>query len=357
MAKKKRSARSRRPARRCASRSRRRAGATSGSRLRLPSRGRTARSGALPHVSRSQMYRRLPGEHRYPRIHPEDRRKGQRAAYDVITATNLLPAICGRVCPQESQCEGVCIVGETLEPVAIGRLERFVGDLAISEGWTNVPYIEPTRFRIGIVGSGPAGMACAADMAKAGCDVTVYEAKRPATERSDRRGGREAAAAWREVRMQYARRTPVHDRTDDRRDGLSRGVHRNGGRLHTASRHTRRFAERRALRERASRAAISCARASSPISTRPCRSASAWPPSARATHAMDALRVTLRLGAEKVNCIYRRTKAEPGACRRDPSRGRGRHRVSLAHRSRRDPRRRQGQRARDALHQDGARRA
>jgi glutamate synthase (NADPH/NADH) small chain len=102
--------------------------------------------------------------------------KNYRAAYDVITATNLLPAICGRVCPQESQCEGVCIVGETLEPVAIGRLERFVGDRAISEGWTNVPYIEPNRFKIGIVGSGPAGMACAADMAKAGCDVTVYEA-------------------------------------------------------------------------------------------------------------------------------------------------------------------------------------
>ena len=102
--------------------------------------------------------------------------KDFRGAYDVITGTNLLPAICGRVCPQESQCEGVCPVGETLEPVAIGRLERFVGDTAIAERWTNIPYIEPSGFRIGIVGSGPAGMACAADMAKAGCDVTVYEA-------------------------------------------------------------------------------------------------------------------------------------------------------------------------------------
>lgn len=102
--------------------------------------------------------------------------KDFRAAYDVITATNLLPAVCGRVCPQESQCEGVCTVGKTLQPVAIGRLERFVGDRAIAEGWTNVPYIEHNGFRVGIVGSGPAGMACAADMAKAGCDVTVYEA-------------------------------------------------------------------------------------------------------------------------------------------------------------------------------------
>jgi glutamate synthase (NADPH/NADH) small chain len=102
--------------------------------------------------------------------------KNFHGAYDVITDTNLLPSVCGRVCPQESQCEGVCTVGETLEPVAIGRLERFVGDMAIAEGWANVPYIEPKRFKVGIVGSGPAGMACAADMAKAGCQVTVYEA-------------------------------------------------------------------------------------------------------------------------------------------------------------------------------------
>ncbi|MDP1535880.1 MAG: NADPH-dependent glutamate synthase [Burkholderiales bacterium] len=102
--------------------------------------------------------------------------KDFRGAYDVLTDTNLLPAICGRVCPQENQCEGVCTVGDTLEPVAVGRLERWVGDQAIAEGWTNIPYIEPAPYRVGIVGSGPAGMACAADMAKAGCDVTVYEA-------------------------------------------------------------------------------------------------------------------------------------------------------------------------------------
>ena len=97
-------------------------------------------------------------------------------AYDIITDTNLLPSVCGRVCPQENQCEGVCTVGESLEPVAIGRLERFVGDMAIAEGWANVPYIEPSGYRVGIVGAGPAGMACAADMAKAGCEVIVYEA-------------------------------------------------------------------------------------------------------------------------------------------------------------------------------------
>ncbi len=97
-------------------------------------------------------------------------------AYDILTDTNLLPSVCGRVCPQENQCEGVCTVGETLEPVAIGRLERFVGDSAIREGWANVPYVESSGLRVGIVGAGPAGMACAADMAKAGCEVVVYEA-------------------------------------------------------------------------------------------------------------------------------------------------------------------------------------
>jgi glutamate synthase (NADPH/NADH) small chain len=102
--------------------------------------------------------------------------KSFRGAYDVITTANLLASVCGRVCPQESQCEEPCPVGKSLEPVAIGRLERFVGDMAIREGWANVPHIEPNGFRVGIVGSGPAGMACAADMAKAGCEVTVYEA-------------------------------------------------------------------------------------------------------------------------------------------------------------------------------------
>src|SRR5438309_5714498 len=66
--------------------------------------------------------------------------KHYRGAYEVITDTNLLPSVCGRVCPQESQCEGVCTVGDTLEPVAIGRLERFVGDMAIDQKWVNLPY-------------------------------------------------------------------------------------------------------------------------------------------------------------------------------------------------------------------------
>jgi glutamate synthase (NADPH/NADH) small chain len=99
-----------------------------------------------------------------------------RGAWLTITDANLMPAVCGRVCPQEDQCEGVCVIGKKLEPVAIGRLERYLGDRAIREGWTAQPDIEPNGKRVGIVGSGPAGIACAADMAKAGCEVTVFEA-------------------------------------------------------------------------------------------------------------------------------------------------------------------------------------
>ncbi|MCK4868689.1 MAG: NADPH-dependent glutamate synthase [Alphaproteobacteria bacterium] len=102
--------------------------------------------------------------------------KDYRGAYDILSEESLLPAICGRVCPQEDQCEGVCPVGDTLEPVAIGRIERWVGDQAIEKGWSKRPYIEGKGIKVGIVGSGPAGMACAADLAKAGCAVTIYEA-------------------------------------------------------------------------------------------------------------------------------------------------------------------------------------
>jgi homotetrameric NADPH-dependent glutamate synthase len=96
-------------------------------------------------------------------------------ALAVINESNLLPSICGRVCPQESQCEAQCVVGRKLESVAIGRLERFVGDNARPRK-VEPPKIDKKLGAVAVVGSGPSGLAVAADLAKYGCDVTVYEA-------------------------------------------------------------------------------------------------------------------------------------------------------------------------------------
>ena len=99
-------------------------------------------------------------------------------AYDVITSTNALPAICGRVCPQETQCESKCVRGIKGEPVGIGRLERFVADYAMAhpEELKAVQAAKANGKRVAVVGSGPAGLTCAGDLKKLGYDVTVFEA-------------------------------------------------------------------------------------------------------------------------------------------------------------------------------------
>ena len=94
-----------------------------------------------------------------------------------IKETNVLPAVCGRVCPQEDQCEKVCVLGKKGEPVAVGRLERFVADYEREHGLAETPETAPpTGKTVAIVGSGPAGLTCAADLAKRGHDVTIFEA-------------------------------------------------------------------------------------------------------------------------------------------------------------------------------------
>ena len=98
------------------------------------------------------------------------------AAYEIIRTQNGLPAICGRVCPQETQCESKCVRGIKGQPVAIGRLERFAADWAMTEGTVSSETAPATGKRAAVVGSGPAGLTCAADLARAGWDVTVYEA-------------------------------------------------------------------------------------------------------------------------------------------------------------------------------------
>jgi glutamate synthase (NADPH/NADH) small chain len=98
-------------------------------------------------------------------------------ALAIIKKDNTLPAICGRVCPQEDQCEIVCVTGKKAEPVAIGRLERYVADWEMAQGETKMPEQQPsTGFRVAVVGSGPAGLACAADLALRGHSVTIFEA-------------------------------------------------------------------------------------------------------------------------------------------------------------------------------------
>lgn len=97
-------------------------------------------------------------------------------AYEVIQRTSSLPAVCGRVCPQETQCEGKCTRGIKGEPVGIGRLERFVADWHMKNGSAAPVKPQSNGHKVAVVGSGPAGLTCAGDLAKRGYDVTVFEA-------------------------------------------------------------------------------------------------------------------------------------------------------------------------------------
>lgn len=97
-------------------------------------------------------------------------------AYKTIGLSSALPAICGRVCPQETQCEGKCIRGIKGEPVSIGKLERFVADYALEHDIKPVGAEEKNGHKVAVIGSGPAGLTCAGDLAKMGYDVTVFEA-------------------------------------------------------------------------------------------------------------------------------------------------------------------------------------
>ena len=97
-------------------------------------------------------------------------------AYKVISESSALPAVCGRVCPQESQCEGRCIRGIKGEPISIGKLERFVADWARENNVKPEPAKEKKNHKVAVIGSGPAGLTCAGDLAKMGYDVTIFEA-------------------------------------------------------------------------------------------------------------------------------------------------------------------------------------
>ena len=97
-------------------------------------------------------------------------------AYRIISESSALPAVCGRVCPQESQCEGKCIRGFKGDPISIGKLERFVADWARENGIKPTPAVQKNGKKVAVIGSGPAGLTCAGDLAKMGYDVTIFEA-------------------------------------------------------------------------------------------------------------------------------------------------------------------------------------
>ncbi|MBQ7792844.1 MAG: NADPH-dependent glutamate synthase [Clostridia bacterium] len=97
-------------------------------------------------------------------------------AYQIINRSSSLPAVCGRVCPQETQCEAKCVRGIKGEPVAIGRLERFVADWHREHASDNVTQAAAKQQKVAVIGAGPAGLTCAGDLAKAGYDVTIFEA-------------------------------------------------------------------------------------------------------------------------------------------------------------------------------------
>ena len=97
-------------------------------------------------------------------------------AYQVIGQSSALPAVCGRVCPQETQCEGQCIRGIKGDAVSIGKLERFVADWAAKQGVRPEGAAEKKGKKVAVIGSGPAGLTCAGDLAKLGYDVTIFEA-------------------------------------------------------------------------------------------------------------------------------------------------------------------------------------
>ena len=111
-----------------------------------------------------------------PEFIQEIKKENFEEAYNIISKSSSLPAVCGRVCPQESQCESKCTLGIKFEPVGIGRLERFVADYHNENSKAEAKALPSNGHKVAIVGSGPSGLTCAGDLAKLGYDVTVYEA-------------------------------------------------------------------------------------------------------------------------------------------------------------------------------------
>ena len=111
-----------------------------------------------------------------PAFIQEVKNRNFEAAFEIISQSSALPAVCGRVCPQETQCEGKCVRGIKGEAVAIGKLEHFVADWARKQQIRPKTDVPKNGHRVAVIGSGPAGLTCAGDLARKGYDVTIFEA-------------------------------------------------------------------------------------------------------------------------------------------------------------------------------------
>ena len=128
------------------------------------------------HCKNPQCVKGCPVGLHIPEFIEELKNKRFENAINEIHKSSSLPAICGRVCPQETQCEAKCVLGIKGEPVSIGKLERFAADYARKNGFEDKLDIKKNGKRVAVVGSGPAGLSCATDLAKLGYDVTIFEA-------------------------------------------------------------------------------------------------------------------------------------------------------------------------------------
>jgi glutamate synthase (NADPH/NADH) small chain len=263
-----------------------------------------------------------------PRFIAEIQRGDFKAAVDIIKETNLLPAVCGRVCPQEKQCQAECTLGKSLgsvdRAVAVGRLERFVADREREGGAVSLPPLKPsTGKRVAVVGSGPAGLTAAADTVREGHEVTVFEAfhraggvmvygipefrlpKRIVQADVDRLAG--MGVRFETNYLAGRTRTIGELLGEDRYDAVFIGV---GAGLPTflgiPGEH---YAGVQSANEYLTRANLMKAydreRAATPVFRS--RVAAVL---GGGNVAMDAARMAMRLGAEEVHVIYRRTRAE-----------------------------------------------
>jgi glutamate synthase (NADPH/NADH) small chain len=212
-----------------------------------------------------------------------------------IREFNMLPAICGRVCPQETQCQGMCILGKKSKPVSIGSIERFVADYEVSLGRIDLPDIKPSNgHKVAVIGSGPAGLTVAADLAKLGYDITVFEALHEA-------GG---VLTYGIPEFRLPKKTIQREIEFVKGLGVRILLNRVIGKTQTENLNNVYFASEFLTRVNLMKAHHF------PVYDTPVKKARKVAVIGGGNVAMDSARTALRLGAEKVYIVYRRSERE-----------------------------------------------